>query len=147
MKEEMFSLAANCGGGSVSEKCDLQLCSRVKHKYVGNLDSGASEELLMAVFSHIGPVRSCKLIHEDTRTIRELHHLPNPLLLLLLLLLPPLPIPIPPPPQPPISPHNPPNHQPPPPSTILLDHVKSPPSPPNIESRFPVFFFRREGTS
>ncbi|XP_064077618.1 uncharacterized protein LOC135195290 [Macrobrachium nipponense] len=64
-------------------------------RYVGNLDSGASEELLMAVFSHIGPVRSCKLIHEDTRTIRDLHHLPNPLLLLLLLLPPPPP---PPPP-------------------------------------------------
>ncbi|XP_071513736.1 uncharacterized protein [Panulirus ornatus] len=45
-------------GGGVHETSDMRTL------YVGNLDSGASEELLMAVFSHIGPVRSCKLIHE-----------------------------------------------------------------------------------
>ena len=33
-------------------------------RYVGNLDQGVSEELLMAVFSHVGPVRSCKIIQE-----------------------------------------------------------------------------------
>ncbi|XP_063852773.1 uncharacterized protein LOC135095690 [Scylla paramamosain] len=40
--------------------------SDMRTLYVGNLDAGASEELLMAVFSHIGPVRSCKLIHEQS---------------------------------------------------------------------------------
>ncbi|XP_011633443.1 nucleolysin TIA-1-like [Pogonomyrmex barbatus] len=32
--------------------------------YVGNLDRAVSEDLLCALFSHIGIVRSCKIIRE-----------------------------------------------------------------------------------
>nr|XP_045614202.1 proline-rich protein 12-like [Procambarus clarkii] len=55
----------NSGGLPKSPGASLHETSDMRTLYVGNLDSGASEELLMAVFSHIGPVRSCKLIHES----------------------------------------------------------------------------------
>ncbi|XP_011878852.1 PREDICTED: nucleolysin TIAR-like [Vollenhovia emeryi] len=35
-----------------------------KTLYVGNLDHAVSEDLLCALFSHIGSVRSCKVIRE-----------------------------------------------------------------------------------
>ncbi|XP_011158295.1 uncharacterized protein LOC105194872 [Solenopsis invicta] len=35
-----------------------------KTLYVGNLDHAVSEDLLCALFSHIGSVRSCKIIRE-----------------------------------------------------------------------------------
>ncbi|CAG0917189.1 unnamed protein product [Notodromas monacha] len=33
--------------------------------YVGNLDASASEELILALFGVIGPVKGCKIIHEN----------------------------------------------------------------------------------
>ncbi|XP_069982919.1 polyadenylate-binding protein 1-B-like isoform X2 [Penaeus vannamei] len=57
--------AAKSPGGGGHETSDMRTL------YVGNLDAGASEELLMAVFSHIGPVRSVKLIHEEETSQKE----------------------------------------------------------------------------
>jgi nucleolysin TIA-1/TIAR len=34
--------------------------------YIGNLDPSVSEELLMALFTQIGPCKNCKIIHEST---------------------------------------------------------------------------------
>lgn len=34
--------------------------------YVGNLDPSVSEELLMALFTQMGPCKTCKIIHEPT---------------------------------------------------------------------------------
>ncbi|UJR22098.1 hypothetical protein I4U23_025164 [Adineta vaga] len=34
--------------------------------YVGNLDPSVSEELLMALFTQMGPCKNCKIIHEPT---------------------------------------------------------------------------------
>ncbi|XP_064466062.1 nucleolysin TIAR-like isoform X3 [Ornithodoros turicata] len=38
--------------------------SQPRTLYVGNLDSAVTEELLLAVFAQIGPVKGCKIIHE-----------------------------------------------------------------------------------
>lgn len=33
-------------------------------RYVGNLDPSVTEELILALFGQIGPVKGCKIIHE-----------------------------------------------------------------------------------
>ncbi|XP_076668993.1 nucleolysin TIAR-like [Andrena cerasifolii] len=38
-----------------------------KTLYVGNLDQSVSEDLLCALFSHIGVIRGCKIIRERHR--------------------------------------------------------------------------------
>ena len=38
--------------------------SQPKTLYVGNLDASVSEELLITLFSKMGPVKSCKIIRE-----------------------------------------------------------------------------------
>lgn len=40
-------------------------------RYVGNLDTSVSEDLVCALFSQIGPVKGCKIIRE----VRELYAL------------------------------------------------------------------------
>lgn len=36
-------------------------------RYVGNLDTAVTEELLLAVFGQMGLVKGCKIIHEVRR--------------------------------------------------------------------------------
>ncbi len=39
-----------------------------KTLYVGNLDISVTEDLILALFGQIGPVKGCKLIREPTGT-------------------------------------------------------------------------------
>ncbi|KYN10815.1 hypothetical protein ALC57_17015 [Trachymyrmex cornetzi] len=61
--EKLLCLAARRG---VKQFSDIDMPDDApKTLYVGNLDHVVSEDLLCALFSHIGSVRSCKIIRED----------------------------------------------------------------------------------
>jgi RNA recognition motif-containing protein len=40
------------------------MCLPCVSRYVGNLDTSVSEDLVCALFSQIGPVKGCKIIRE-----------------------------------------------------------------------------------
>ena len=48
---------------SISSYCKMD-GDGTKTLYVGNLDGSVTEELIMALFGQIGPVKGCKIIRE-----------------------------------------------------------------------------------
>ena len=58
------SLLSPLSSNGNSIKIDINNESNPRTLYVGNLDSQVSEELIIALFSPMGPVNGCKIIHE-----------------------------------------------------------------------------------
>lgn len=57
------ALSGALGGGALGGVCVSE--SQPRTLYVGNLDASITEDLILALFSQMGPVNGCKIIHDS----------------------------------------------------------------------------------